>query len=249
MVHVERDVTQKKRIKTQRKHVEQIVRHDLKSPLNGIYGMAQLLEMEVEAGADQMEYIQYIKGSVHKLLHMINNSMDLHRMEEGTYQVQAEEVDLLTILAGLEKEWQHLASKKNLRIQTLVNGHQPGPDQSVVVHGEKSKLESMLANLVVNALEASPEEKTVTLSLTSDWSRVHIDIHNWGEIPEEIQDRFFERYVTAGKEQGTGLGTYSARLVARAHGGDISFRSSEQEGTLLRIELPFAQTGDEDMRS
>jgi signal transduction histidine kinase len=217
------------------------VRHDLKSPLNGIYGMAQLLEMEMgaEVASDQMAYVQHIKGSVHKLLHMINNSMDLHRMEEGTYQVQAEKFDLLNVLTNLQREWLHLVNKKNLQVQTLVNGQEPGPDQALVIAGEKDKLESMLANLVVNALEASPPDRLITLSLTTDPSRVHIDIHNWGQIPEEIQDIFFERYVTAGKKRGTGLGTYSARLTARAHGGDVSFISTAQEGTHLFIDLPL----------
>ncbi len=247
MVRVERDVTEQKRIEKQRQHVEQIVRHDLKSPLNGIYGMAQLLEMELQNTDEQMEYVQYIKGSVHKLLHMINNSMDLHRMEEGTYRVQAEMVDLLDILANLHTEWQHLLSKKGLQLHTFVDAQPLSPGQTCPVQGEKTKLESMFSNLVVNALEASPSGEAITISVTKNTDKVCIDIHNWGHIPEEIQDHFFERYVTAGKKKGTGLGTYSARLVARAHGGDISFRSSEQEGTLLRIELPFAQAGDEDM--
>lgn len=245
MVHVERDVTEQKRIEKQRQHVEQIVRHDLKSPLNGIYGMAQLLEMELSGSEEPMEYVQYIKGSVHKLLHMINNSMDLHRMEEGTYRVQAEEVDLLDILANLHTEWQHLLTKKGLLLQTVVDDQPLASGQTCPVRGEKNKLESMLANLVVNALEASPGGEAITLSVTRDTGRARIDIHNWGHIPKEIQDRFFERYVTAGKEKGTGLGTYSARLVARAHGGDISFRSSEQEGTHVRIELPLVQEGED----
>ncbi|MFP4427856.1 MAG: ATP-binding protein [Desulfovermiculus sp.] len=244
MVHVQRDVTERKRLERQRKDVEQIVRHDLKSPLNGIFGMAQLLEMDLHSGDEHLEYVQHIKGSVHKLLHMIHSSMDLHRMEEGTYRVQAAEVDLLEILASLQKEWQHLANKKNLKMQILVNGQPPGPDQTLVIEGEKDKLESMLANLVVNALEASPPAQKVTFSITSVKDSLHIDIHNWGEIPEQIKDHFFERYVTAGKERGTGLGTYSARLVARAHGGDISFSSSVQAGTNLFIDLPLPPSFD-----
>lgn len=239
MVHVERDVTDQKRIEKQRQHVEQIVRHDLKSPLNGIYGMAQILEMELAGPDEHMEYVQYIKGSVHKLLHMINNSMDLHRMEEGTYRVQAGEVDLLDILANLHTEWQHLLNKKNLQLQTFVDDQPLTSGQTCPLQGEKNKLESMLANLVVNALEASPPGEAITISVTRYKGKAGIDIHNWGHIPEEIQDRFFERYVTAGKEKGTGLGTYSARLVARAHGGDISFSSTEEDGTYVRIELPL----------
>jgi len=65
-----------------------------------------------------------------------------------------------------------------------------------------------------------------------------VDIHNQGAVPESIRDRFFERYVTYGKQYGTGLGTYSAMLIARAHGGNISFTTSREEGTHLLVTLP-----------
>ena len=239
MVHVERDITEQKRVEQQRKQIEQIVRHDLKSPINGIYGMAQLLEMEEGTPSqDRCEYIRHIKGAVNKLLHMINNSMDLQQMAEGTYGLQEESLDLVQVFVGLQNDWQHLESMKSLQVAAFVEGEPLTSVQSIPLRGEKSKLESMLANLMVNALEASPprERITVEFACESDW--VTIRIHNWGQIPEDIQDRFFERYVTSGKEHGTGLGTYSARLVALSHGGDISFTTSVESGTTLLVKLP-----------
>ncbi len=65
-------------------------------------------------------------------------------------------------------------------------------------------------------------------------------IHNQGEIPAEIKDCFFDKYSTAGKSSGTGLGTYSAKLMSQIQGGDISFTSSAQAGTELKVVLPRA---------
>ncbi|MFO7717314.1 MAG: PAS domain-containing sensor histidine kinase [Thermodesulfobacteriota bacterium] len=239
MVHVERDITAQKRMEEQRKQVEQIVRHDLKSPINGIYGMAQLLEMPEETDPqERAEYIQNIKGAVNKMLHMINNSMDLQRMAEGTYSLQAEPVDLVWMVTGLQNDWQHLEKNKSLRVAMYVEDEPLSTEHSLVIQGEKTKLESMFSNLMVNALEASPTQETITVRIYRQDQRVSIRIHNWGVIPVDIQDRFFERYVTAGKNHGTGLGTYSARLVARAHGGDISFTTSPEQGTTLIVDLP-----------
>src|SRR6185295_20378975 len=101
--------------------------------------------------------------------------------------------------------------------------------------GEELLCYSMLGNLVKNAIEASPEGGEVTLSIDEDASIIHSDgtqgallvaVHNVGEIPDAVKANFFEKYRTAGKTGGTGLGTYSARLMARTQGGDIGVASS-----------------------
>jgi len=99
---------------------------------------------------------------------------------------------------------------------------------------------SMLSNLVKNALEASPEgvEVGVILDSRSDYL---IEVKNQGEIPLAIRDRFLGRYVTFGKEGGTGLGVYSARLMAQTLGGKLCFHSSKETGTIITIEIPNAQ--------
>ncbi len=77
----------------------------------------------------------------------------------------------------------------------------------------------------------------MTISINQNEAH-QIIIHNFGVIPKEIRERFFERYVTSRKQGGTGVGTYSALLIAKTHGGDITFTSSEDKGTQLIITLP-----------
>ncbi len=107
--------------------------------------------------------------------------------------------------------------------------------------GEEFLIEDMLMNLVRNAVEASPSDSDVTVVLDIKCDEVRIDVHNKGVVPEAIRDRFFDKYVSAGKAHGTGLGTYSARLIAKAHGGHIEFTSSENEGTTVTIVLPYPE--------
>jgi signal transduction histidine kinase len=94
-----------------------------------------------------------------------------------------------------------------------------------------------LANLVRNAVEASPREGEVGVSITRNGS-YFFDIHNQGVVPEQVRDRFFERYATYGKKGGNGLGTYVAALIAKTHGGSVRFTTNEEEGTHLLVELP-----------
>ncbi|MEF2229697.1 MAG: sensor histidine kinase [Pseudodesulfovibrio sp.] len=93
-------------------------------------------------------------------------------------------------------------------------------------------------NLVKNAIEASPREGYVTINCQTEPGAVRIIIHNAGAVPEAIRGRFFEKYATMGKSCGTGLGTYSAQLIAKAHGGHIELATSEADGTTVSISLP-----------
>jgi len=99
----------------------------------------------------------------------------------------------------------------------------------------------MFTNILKNALEASPDKKTVTITCIFTEKDLHIIVHNHGIVPESIRHNFFEKYITYGKSSGTGLGTYSAKLIAEAHGGQISFSTSEKDGTTVIISLPIPE--------
>lgn len=95
----------------------------------------------------------------------------------------------------------------------------------------------MLGNLARNAVEASPPGSTASISLRDGGAAI-IAIHNEGAIPANIRERFFEKFATAGKKGGTGLGAYSARLIATTLGGTIAHTSSERDGTTITVTLP-----------
>jgi signal transduction histidine kinase len=119
-----------------------------------------------------------------------------------------------------------------------MDGMPAGAAAVLIVTAEELLLYSMLANLVRNAVEACPPKGSVSLSFTSDAARV-IAIHNAGAIPKKIRGRFFEKFATAEKQGGTGLGAYSAKLIARTLGGTIGFETSEATGTTITVALPL----------
>ncbi len=101
----------------------------------------------------------------------------------------------------------------------------------------------MFSNLLGNAFEASPQDTMVEIDLERDGSQVTVIITNSGVVPMSIRDDFFEKYVTSGKEKGTGLGTYSARLCAETQNGSIRMEVLDERQTRIIVTLP-AHNGD-----
>ncbi|MBF0582858.1 MAG: sensor histidine kinase, partial [Magnetococcales bacterium] len=116
---------------------------------------------------------------------------------------------------------------------------EPAQDHNTfTVLGDKTLCYTLFANLCKNALEASGTGQTVTIALRNgDNGMATIAIHNHGAVPEAIRETFFEKYVTHGKRGGTGLGTYSSRLMAETQQGQIALHSSELEGTTITVTL------------
>ena len=239
-IAVKEDITERKRLEKLKEDTERIIRHDLKNPLNGILGYSQLLLFEDNVSpSNQREWITSIYESGADMLDMLENSLDLFKMEEGSYQLNPKEFDLIKLIEKLDTELIILQEKKSLLTIYQLNDQFLAWDQSYPIVGEVNLLKSLFANLIKNAIEASPAERKITININDKNKDYHeITIHNWGVVPESIHETLFDRYVTSGKKDGTGLGTYSARLIARTHGGDINFSSSEEKGTELKVLLP-----------
>lgn len=220
-----------------REDVEHIMRHDLKAPLTGIIGLPRLLLDEGGLDASQQKLLSLVEESGLKMLSMINRSLDLFKMERGTYVFSPEPVELLGLLRRLFAELATIADPRGVSFDMTVEGKTPANDARMDVSGERLLLHTMFANCLVNAVEASPKGGQVRLDLCGA-DPVVIRIHNRGAVPLAIRDRFFQKFVTAGKVGGTGLGTYSAKLIADVHGGSITMETSEEAGTTVGIALP-----------
>ena len=231
------DITREKKLEKMRSEVERIVRHDMKSPLIGIAGLARLLLKE-DLDEKQRNFVVAIYQSGVKLLRMLNNTMSLLKIEQGTYTLKAERVDLVGLLCSLHEELLPSAENKSVKMEYYLEGKPLTKEDHLEIQGERILLESLFANLMQNALDASPSGERVRVFLSSQKGVCRVEIHNQGAIPESIRNKFFDRYVTFGKQYGTGLGTYSAMLITRAHGGEITFTTSEEEGTYLIVTLP-----------
>jgi signal transduction histidine kinase len=178
-----------------------------------------------------------IKESGNKLNTMISSSMDLVRMEEGTYELELQQLNVSDLLRAVDAQLSSLAESRGVRLTYTIGGGPLDWDRDYPIFGEAIYLEELLVNLVRNAVEASPREGEVAISITGNGSYL-FDIHNQGVVPEQVRGRFFERYATYGKKGGNGLGTYVAALIAKTHGGSVRFTTNESEGTHLLVELP-----------
>lgn len=220
--------------------VELIMRHDLKSPLASIITLPQVLLMAGNLDAHQRDMLKCIEDAGYTVLAMVNLSTALFKMERGGYKLHPEDVNLVPIIRKIFDSHMDTANHRGLSLELLIDGSPAPQECAFSIRGEELLCYSMLANLVTNAVEASPDGCRVVVDMKKGGKTCSVSIRNQGAVPEAVRSHFFEKYVTAGKPRGTGLGTYSALLIAKAHGGSITMSTSEAEGTEVRLVLPAA---------
>jgi len=221
-----------------REDVERITRHDLKSPLAVIMGTAESILSNQWSTADQKQRVKPIYNASVKMLEMINLSLDIYKMETGSYLLKPAKVNVTELLMRVVDEFRTDARRKNIKILFSA------PDECFA-DVEELLCFSMFGNLLKNAIEASAESAEVNVSIvkgdTALDSDIRVAIRNPGFIPSEIRETLFDKYVTSGKNGGTGLGAYSAKLIAEAHHGDIQVSSDNIDGTTFEVTLPVNQ--------
>lgn len=235
------DITDRKSLEALRDDIDNIIRHDLKSPLNGIINLPRLIIEDDNLTPEQAEYLLFIEQSGRKMLRQVEMSLDIMKIERGRFQAAPEPLDLLSVLRDILGGMQDTFRRKGCSAALELDGRPldpgAGAEESFVVLGEERLCSPLFSNLLQNALEASPSGGVVRISLDRGAFPV-VRIRNLGEVPAEIRQRFFEKYVTSGKVRGTGLGTYSASLFARVQGGDVLLNCSEPGATTVEVRLP-----------
>lgn len=216
-----------------REDVERITRHDLKSPLTAILTLPQFL-LEADNLTDrQREMLRMMLESGRRMQSMITLSLSLYRMEQGVYALAPEPLDLAALVRAIWNESGGPYRSAHMELELLAD-EDPFP-----ALGEELLCYTMLANLIKNALEASRPGEGVSVRLRREPGWAVVEVRNGRDVPEDIRASFFEKYATCGKAGGTGLGTYTARLIAEVHGGDIALETGQGEGTLVRVRLPM----------
>jgi CheY-like chemotaxis protein len=220
--------------------VEQMTRHDLKGPLAGIIGLAQILVADKDMTRNQTTQLRMIEDSSLRLLDMINLSAELFKIEAGRYVLDAQPVkvgDLLQRIVDIARST--FAARRivvSLEMDGLVGeGVASGLGDAMLCY-------SVFQNLLQNACESCPEGSEVVVALR-DETPLRVTIKNQGVVPAAIRERFFDKYVTSGKSGGTGIGTYSAKLLAEAQHGTVALEVSDAESwTTLTVTLPVSTT-------
>ncbi|WP_172240248.1 PAS domain S-box protein [Saccharibacillus endophyticus] len=256
-VLVFRDVTGEKEIIRAKESAERadrakseflsIVSHELRTPMNGIIGMTDLLR-ETELQQEQRQYADIISESSHALLKILNEILDISKIEAGRMEIEPQPVELREVLVSVIQLFLPRATEKNLALKFAV-------DESVqrvpsVVIADSERLRQILINLVGNAIKFT-EQGSVTLRVAPKAFRAPSEV--WIEfavtdtgigIASELQHRLFQPFsqlhpILNRKYGGTGLGLSISRKLVELMGGMISVESEEGEGATFRFLLRF----------
>jgi len=219
-----------------RENADRIIRHNLKSPLASLAYMPALLLNDANLTAGQCEHLTTMQDTILRMLHNIDLSTAVSKMEDQTYHSDMSPFNLAAVVRLVVHESAPFARSRQVGIAALLDQAPLGENASFLLPGERDFCIIMLENLMKNAIEASPPGETVRVSLDSG-ARTLV-LSNKGEVPPAIRSRFFEKYATAGKKWGSGLGAYSAWLIATTMGWDIRLDTSVAGQTAISIRFP-----------
>ncbi|NCD35213.1 MAG: GHKL domain-containing protein [Spartobacteria bacterium] len=223
---------------TLRDQMEHITKHDLRTPINGMIGLAELVLLDDNLTKEQREWLSTLVDTGHQTVQHINRTLSLYKVEDGHFELKCTDFNLTRTLYRISIDTANLQNAKNSNLVFTINGEEATSEDPFILSGDQDLCYTIFSNLIVNALEASPHNHDVQVHMKKQNDIAHIVIENNGAIPAEIRDRFFEKMVTAGKVGGTGLGTYAARLAAEQHGGSIQIVTADDDHTVLEVVLP-----------
>jgi signal transduction histidine kinase/DNA-binding response OmpR family regulator len=217
--------------------------HELRTPLNAIIGFAQLMhDGKVGAvNANQEEYLNDILTSADHLLQLINDVLDLAKVESGKLEFEPEPVHLTKLIAELRNILQPLTAAKRLTIGAEVD------DAVEQVILDPAKLKQVLYNYLSNAIKFTPQEGRISVRARMEDQahfRLEVEDSGIGITPDEIEKLFiaFKQLdsSTTKKHQGTGLGLVLTKKIVEAQGGRVGVQSHRGHGSIFHAILPLA---------
>jgi K+-sensing histidine kinase KdpD len=226
------DISSEKR----RNVLERVFFHDIVNTAGCIHGLASTLVEDVEIAPHlEKEYKNWLVHLSERLLDEIQGQRKLLAAEKGDFVPECALVSLRSLLAEVFQLY-HQYDKTPGRILKVSDG----PD--FVVNTDASIVRRIIGNMVQNALEASPAGASVTISARYAEASVVIEVHNQGEIAQDVKLQLFKRSFSTKSAAGRGIGTYSMKLFGERYlNGKVAFRSTGDEGTVFSFTLPLQQ--------
>jgi signal transduction histidine kinase len=213
--------------------------HELRTPLNSILGFSEVLVSGQNLNEKQQRWVSNIKSSGDKLLALINDILDLAKIEAGKMQLRLEEFSIHDVCEGLLNMFRPLAEKKNIDLRGQIEPAIP------VLRQDVTKLQQILQNLLSNAIKFTPEGGRVLLKAQADALNVILTVSDTGVgIAPEEQELVFEKFRQSGnpltrEHAGTGLGLSIVRELSKLLGGEAMLQSELGRGSTFTIRVPL----------
>jgi signal transduction histidine kinase len=218
------------------------VSHEFKSPLTSIRQMAEMLVRDrVPSPEKQQKYYGTILQQSERLSHLIDNILDISKIEEGQKVFRFEKVNIIPLVKDIVGSFQEHTAEERFQISLEIS--EPIPHVSF----DREAMEQVVHNLMDNACKYSGDSKIIEVRLFLKGNKVIFSIRDYGiGIRKEDHDKIFRRFYRAGEEltqsvKGSGIGLTIVKQIVEAHHGDISVESSPGKGSLFTVKLPLDQ--------
>jgi len=218
--------------------------HQLRTPLSAIKWSTQML-LDGDEGPllrDQAELLRKSLQATNRMIHVINDLLNVTRIEEGRYLYQPTFQQVVDIVKSMVESYQETAKQKKIRLELKL------PKEKVPrILVDVEKIQLAIQNLLENALHYTPSGGRVTVEVSHDTKEVQVSFTDTGiGIPQKQQPRVFEKFFRAANArkvdtEGSGLGLYLVHNIVQAHGGKIWFESQEGKGSMFAFSLPFKE--------
>ena len=217
-----------------------MVSHELRTPLGAIGGYAALLQEEIHGtlGEQQRKFVERIKHNQQHLLRLVNELLDLAKIESGQFPLKIGTVQVQKIVESVSTMIEPQISSSGLRFEVLYG------EKNLCVVADHERVEQILLNLLANAVKFTPAGGAVTISTSHSDGEVLLHVRDTGRgIPAHQVEEVFQPFVqihtrAPGMSRGTGLGLAISRELARAMGGDLSLKSEVGVGSTFTLCLP-----------
>jgi PAS domain S-box-containing protein len=241
VVAVVRDITERRRVEQMKAEFVSTVSHELRTPLTSIAGSLGLLAGGAAGALPEKagRLIGIAQANSQRLVRLINDILDVEKLEAGKLELELRPLDLREIAARSIEGARGYADELGVRL-TLAEG------DGAPVRGDADRLVQVVTNLLSNAAKFSPTGGAVTVSVYPEARIARLSVADQGPgIPEAFRSRIFSKFAQADSSDtrskgGTGLGLAIAREIAERHGGRLWFESTEGEGATFHLDLPLA---------
>ncbi len=230
------DVTERYEIQKMRQAFVAMVSHELRTPLTGVHAFLSLLSMG-GIKEDKLETkAKAAENSVRRLISLVNELLDLEKLESGTLSLSLREVPVATLLELSDQAVAGIAEKKDIYIDL------PFSDTTLVV--DSDRIVQVLVNLLSNAIKFSPEGAAIRVTVNEEEEFIEFRVKDKGRgVPAHYKDAIFERFqqveaTDSTKKGGTGLGLPICKAIVEQHGGSIGVDSEEGKGSEFWFQVP-----------